>query len=119
MTREDLNRKVDLAFLAAFYGGLLTETQRRILSMHCEEDLSLAEIAAEEGVSRQSVHESLSRAASRLEELESALGMAERFRRVEEGLNEALASMKEKDYDRAERTLRELLRLDEEEGGGL
>ena len=45
--REDIGKKVDLAFLSAFYGGLLTEKQRRILSLHCDEDLSLAEIADE------------------------------------------------------------------------
>ena len=46
MEREDLNRKVDLAFLSAFYGGMLTEKQRRVLSLHCEEDLSLLGVAA-------------------------------------------------------------------------
>ena len=49
MAREDLSKKVDLAFLAAFYGALLTENQRRVLSLHCEEDLSLGEIAEELG----------------------------------------------------------------------
>ena len=39
MDREDLKRKVDLAFLSAFYGGMLTEKQRRILSLHCEDGL--------------------------------------------------------------------------------
>ena len=56
MEREDLNRKVDLAFLSAFYGGMLTEKQRRILTLHCEEDLSLGEIAEEVGISRQAAH---------------------------------------------------------------
>ena len=46
MAQEDLRKKVDLAFLSAFYGGLLTEKQRRVLSLHCEEDLSLGEISA-------------------------------------------------------------------------
>ena len=31
MSTRDLDQKVDLAFLAAFYGGLLTENQQRIL----------------------------------------------------------------------------------------
>ena len=66
MAQEDLSKKVDLAFLSAFYGGLLTEKQRRVLSLHCEEDLSLGEIAAEVGISRQAVHETISRAAARL-----------------------------------------------------
>ena len=33
MEREDLRKKVDLAFLSAFYGGMLTDNQRRILSL--------------------------------------------------------------------------------------
>ena len=119
MDREDLNRKVDLAFLSAFYGGMLTEKQRRILSLHCEEDLSLAEIAEEVGISRQAVHESLNRAASRLNEMESALGVASRFRRMESGLEEALAALKHQDYTRAEQVLECLLALDQEESNGL
>ena len=119
MAREDLSKKVDLAFLAAFYGALLTENQRRVLSLPCEEDLSLGEIAEELGVSRQSVHESLSRASGRLYELEAALGMAERFRRMEAGLDAALASLRKKDYPGAERVLQDLLTLDQEEKNGL
>ena len=119
MAQEDLNRKVDLAFLAAFYGGLLTENQRRILSLHCEEDLSLGEIAAEVGISRQAVHESLARASAKLAELESALAVAARFRRMESGLEEALVSLRGQDYSRAERILENLLRLDQEDENGL
>ncbi len=119
MPREDLDRKVDLAFLAAFYGGLLTEKQRRILSLHCEEDLSLAEIAGEVGVSRQTAHESLTRAAARLNELEAALGVAARFRRMEAGLMDALKALREQEYTRAERILEDLMRLDQEDEDGL
>ena len=119
MDREDLNRKVDLAFLSAFYGGMLTEKQRRILSLHCEEDLSLAEIAEEVGISLQAVHESLNRAASRLNEMESALGVAARFRRMEDGLGEALSALKNKEYNRAEQLLTELRDLDQEESNGI
>ena len=119
MAHEGLEQKVDLAFLAAFYGSLLTENQRRILSLHCEEDLSLAEIAEEMGISRQAAHESLSRASSRLREMEAALGMAARFRRMEDGLNEALSALRGQDYSRAERILTDLQRLDQEEENGL
>ncbi len=119
MAREELERKVDLAFLAAFYGGLLTEHQRRVLSLYCEEDLSLGEIAEEVGASRQSVHEALSRAEAKLFEMEASLGVAARFRRMEAGLEAALRAVREKDNARAERLLEELLRLDQEESNGL
>ena len=114
MAQEDLRKKVDLAFLSAFYGGLLTEKQRRVLSLHCEEDLSLGEIAAD-----QAVHETISRAASRLNELEASLGVAGRFRQMESGLQEALAALKNQDYPRAQQVLESLLALDQEESNGL
>ncbi len=114
-----LARKVDLAFLSAFYGGLLTGNQRRVLSLHCEEDYSLSEIAAEVGISRQAVHETLGRAAARLDELEASLGVAARFRRMEEGLEAALAAMEREDYTQARTLLEGLLRLDQEEKDGL
>ena len=119
MAQEDLRKKVDLAFLSAFYGGLLTEKQRRVLSLHCEEDLSLGEIAADVGISRQAVHETISRAAARLNEMEVSLGVAARFRRMEAGLQEALDALKNKDYARAEQLLESLLAMDQEEHNGL
>ena len=118
MEREDLNRRVDLAFLSAFYGGMLTEKQRRVLSLHCEEDLSLAEIAEGVGISRQAVHETLTRASARLYEMEASLGVAGRFRRMEEGLEQALDALRNKDYERAEQLLTGLLALDREENNG-
>ena len=119
MAQEDLRKKVDLAFLSAFYGGLLTDKQRRVLTLHCEEDLSLGEIAAEVGISRQAVHETITRAAARLTGLEASLGVASRFRRMESGLENALAALKRKDYAGAEQLLDELLILDQEESYGL
>ena len=115
MEREDLRKKVDLAFLSAFYGGMLTEKQRRVLSLHCEEDLSLGEIAEEVGISRQAVHETLSRTAAKLTEMETALGVAQRFRRMETGLRDALSLLRERDYSGTEQILEELLSIETEE----
>ena len=117
--RENLNRKVDLAFLSAFYGGMLTDKQRRVLSLHCEEDLSLGEIADEVGITRQAVHETLSRAAARLTEMEDKLGAAARFRRMESGLEEALSSLRAKDNIKAEQILTELINFESEENNGI
>ena len=110
---------MDLAFLSAFYGGMLTEKQRRVLSLHCEEDLSLGEIAEEVGISRQAVHETLTRAAARLTEMEDRLGVAARFRRMESGLEEALASLRKDDRPGAEKILTELIHYETEESNGI
>ena len=119
MAGEILDQKVDLSFLAAFYGNLLTAHQRRILSLYCEEDLSLSEIAAEAGISRQAAHETLTRAAARLEEMEAALGMAGRFREMERGLDEALSALDGGEYKRVRSILKGLRALDQEDTDGL
>ena len=116
MARDKLSAKVDLAFLSAFYGRMLTENQRRVLALHCEEDLSFGEIAEEVGISRQAVHESLARASAKLNELEAALGAAARFRRMESGLEEALSALKAGENARAERLMEQLLSQEVNDG---
>ena len=116
---DEVGRKIELAWLTAFYGGLLTDKQRQVLALHCEEDLSLGEIAQEAGVSRQGVHDMLTRAAQRLFDMEEKLGMAARFQRMENGLETCRTLLKEKRYDEAERAIDALIRLDQEENNGL
>ncbi|MBE5788286.1 MAG: DNA-binding protein [Clostridiales bacterium] len=116
---EELGKKVHLSFLSAFYGNLLTEKQRRALSLYCEEDLSLAEIAGEMGISRQAVHEAISRASSRMAEMESSLGLAARYRQMENGLEQLRLMIQHHDYDQAEKMIDSLLAWDQEDQNGL
>ena len=119
MASEEIEKKVELAWLTAFYGGMLTEKQREVLTLHCEEDMSLGEIAREAGISRQGVHDLLTRAARRMFEMEEKLGMAQRFRRMEDGLARCREELRQKRYEDAEMTLDALIRLDQEESNGL
>lgn len=66
--------QITLTLLFDEYGALLTEKQRECFTLHCEQDLSLGEIAAELGISRQGVHDTLSRAEATLLEMEAVLG---------------------------------------------
>ena len=116
---DEVGRKIELAWLTAFYGGLLTDKQRQVLTLHCEEDLSLAEIAQEAGVSRQGVHDMLTRAAQRLFDMEEKLGMAARFQRMADGLEQCRTLLRNKRYDEAEGVIDSLIRLDQEENNGL
>ena len=119
MAQAELEKKVELNWLMAFYGPLLTEKQREALHMHCEEDLSLGEIAAEAGSSRQAVYDLLSRAARQLFDLEEKLHMAARFSRMQQGLEECQAALEQARYDDAAATIRSLIALDQEDGNGL
>jgi predicted DNA-binding protein YlxM (UPF0122 family) len=74
-----LEKLVRSGLLYDFYGGLLTEKQRKAMELYYFEDWSLAEIAESEGVSRQAVHDLIHRTERTMEELEAKLGLVGRF----------------------------------------
>ena len=119
MGRDDVSHKVELSWLMAFYGGMLTEKQREVLTLHCEEDLSLGEIAQEAGVSRQGVHDMITRASQKLFDMEERLGVAARFARMQDGLETCRAALRNKRYDEAEQLVNQLIALDQEDNDGL
>ena len=86
---ERLEKSVEIGTLCAFYGGLLTERQLNALRLHYEEDFSLGEIAEELGVSRQNVHELITRSVQKLRRYEEALGAAKRAEETAKALREA------------------------------
>ena len=67
------------ALLFDFYGPLLTEKQGKMWDLYYQRDLSLSEIAEQEGISRQAVHDLLKRTEKILEEYEQKLGLIKRF----------------------------------------
>lgn len=68
------------------YGPLLTDRQRHAMDLYFHEDLSLGEVAAELGISRQGVHDLLRRTEAVLESYERSLGLAGRLERQRDGL---------------------------------
>ena len=67
------------SLLYDFYGELLNEHQRRIYEDFVFNDLSLGEIASEEGISRQGVHDMIKRCTKTLEGYEAKLHLIEKF----------------------------------------
>lgn len=84
-----MEEKVELTFLYDFYGELLGERSRRIVSIYLLEDLTMAEIAEQEGISRQAVHDQVKRAATKLRVYEDKLRLFEKFRMVKEKVEKA------------------------------
>lgn len=84
-----------MALLADFYGPLLTEKQRNVWDLHYQQDLSLAEIAGHEHISRQAVHDLLKRTEKILDEYEDKLGLVERFWSERERLQQAESMLTE------------------------
>ncbi len=80
----EMERKVMQTYLYDFYGELLTEHQRDIFEDFVLNDLSLSEIAREEGISRQGVHDLVKRCDRILEGYEEKLHLLERFLKTKE-----------------------------------
>lgn len=75
-------KDLSVSVLLDFYGELLTSKQAEALDFYYNQDLSLAEIAADMGVSRQGVRAFIKQGEAHLEEFEEKLGLAERFSEI-------------------------------------
>ena len=89
MESDDLTGSI---LLLDIYGGLLTTRQRELIKLHLEEDLSLGEIAAMEGISRQGVRDSIVKGMRIMNNAEQQLGLLAKELRLR-----ALLNLRQKD----------------------
>ena len=68
----------EMALLLDYYGGMLTDKQKECFDMRYNQDLSLAEIGQELGVSRQAVNDNLTRTEALLRRMEENIGCVKR-----------------------------------------
>lgn len=69
---------LEMTLLFDYYGDLLTDRQKMCFDLRHNQDLSLGEIAEELQVSRQGVHDNLSRAEALLLNMEEKTGCVRR-----------------------------------------
>lgn len=84
-------KDLQLVLLLDYYGELLTPKQRSFLELYYCDDLSLAEIAEGEGITRQAVRDGIKRGEQILLELEAKLGIAQKHARCREALTSLCA----------------------------
>ena len=75
---RSLEETVYIAELFSIYGGLLPTKQQEFINLHYIEDLSLSEIANQNNISRQAVHDALHQGKTNLEKYESVLKLHEK-----------------------------------------
>ena len=99
-----IDKIMEASLLYDFYGQLLTQRKQQVMQLYHEENLSLAEIAQEFGISRAAVHESLKSAEKSLSEYEEKLGLVEKFMksqnaidRIDESIERLIAEHGDKD----------------------
>ena len=67
-----------ISYLLDFYGDILTDKQKDAIDLYYNEDLSLAEIADYQEITRQGVRDAIKRGEEILLEMEEKLGFAEK-----------------------------------------
>ena len=86
-----MEKNLEYTELFEVYKGLLTDKQRELFSSYYLLDLSLAEIAEQEGSSRQSVYDQIKKVKTKLLEYEKVLslrGRNEEIKAVIEGISD-------------------------------
>ncbi|MCI9380959.1 MAG: YlxM family DNA-binding protein [Dorea sp.] len=99
----DMDKILEQTLLFDFYGELLTEHQKEVYEYFVIEDLSLGEIAAEMGISRQGVHDLIKRCNQTLKGYEEKLHLVEKFlaiREKVEKINELLDTYSDEDAEK-------------------
>lgn len=79
-----MGKNLYISSLLDVYGDFLSEKQKRITEHYYNDDLSLSEIAENEGVTRQGVSDLIRRTESQLESYEEKCHYCERFLKLKE-----------------------------------
>ena len=81
-----MEKNLQISLLLDFYGELLSPRQREITGNYYNDDLSLGEISANMGITRQAVRDIVKRTELTLFEMEEKLGLCSRFESMQNGL---------------------------------
>ena len=88
-----MDRKVEISVLCQIYGKLLTEKQLNIMDNYYNLDLSLSEIAENEGITRQAVRDIIKKGENKLFEFEEKLGIMKKTMKQEEKIASILSEL--------------------------
>ena len=93
----EFEKNLEINYLLDFYGEVLSERKREVLEMYYNEDLSLAEIANDIGISRQGVRDIIKKSEDELVYLEEKLGLLKKFRSLQKKADELLTEVEASD----------------------
>ena len=88
-----MDKKIEISILLDIYSNLLTEKQYDFLNDYYNNDLSLSEIAENEGITRQAVRDNLKKGENKLFEYEEKLGLMKKQIMQEEQIANILSEI--------------------------
>ena len=109
-----MNEILEQALLYDFYGELLTDHQTEVYEQFVLEDLSLGEIAREEGISRQGVHDLVKRCSQTLKGYEEKLHLVEKFVSVREKVKQIDELLDGYEKENAEELVADIRKISDE-----
>ena len=100
---------IEITLLLDLYGETLTPKQRDYLNFYYNDDLSLSEIAENEGITRQGVRDAIKRAETVLYDMESKLRFSQKLADMQSGLDDIVKCAEDRnDYNLAHGLSREI-----------
>ena len=90
-----MDKKVEISILLEIYGNLLTEKQKEYMNYYYNEDLSLSEIAENDGITRQAVMRILQKSSKKLEEYEQKLQIMKKQKQIKKNIEQLRKDLKE------------------------
>ena len=84
----NIEERVQIAILSKYYGKMLTEKQQNVLAMYVDNNLSLAEVSVELGISRQAVKDALDNSMQTLKSIEEKLQFISRDDNIKHTIEE-------------------------------
>lgn len=87
-------KNLEISFLLDFYGDMLTSKQREAVENYYNDDLSLSEIASNQGITRQGVRDAIKRSEIIMQDMEERLGLVKKFNKMKDGLEVILDQSK-------------------------
>lgn len=104
-----MEKNVRVSMLCQIYGKLLTENQLNVLNDYYNNDLSLSEIAENEGITRQAVRDVIKKGENKLFELEEKLEVMKNMFKQKEQISKILSELTKIQHDSTDKQVSKIL----------
>ena len=104
-----MDKKIEISMLWQMYGALLTEKQKEYIDYYYNEDLSLAEIAQNDGITRQGVRDIIKKGEKKLFEYEEKLLFMKKTMNQEKQIENILARLNKIHEDSSDEKVNNIL----------
>ena len=104
-----MDKKIEISMLWQIYGALLTEKQKEYIDYYYNEDLSLAEIAQNDGITRQGVRDIIKKGEKKLFEYEEKLLFMKKTMNQEKQIENILAQLNKIHEDSSDEKVNNIL----------